>query len=57
MESSMSADDGRNILADELKRGGFIRTDPVESAFRTVPRHLFVPEVDPDQAYQDEVIP
>ena len=56
-DSSMSANDGRNVLADELKREGFIRTESVESAFRTVPRHLFVPEVDPDQAYQDEVIP
>ncbi len=55
--ASMSAHNGRNTLADELQRRGHIRTSSVESAFRTVPRHLFVPEVAPDQAYRDEVVP
>ncbi len=57
MEPSMSVNDGRNVLADELRREGYVRTAPVEAAFRAVPRHLFVPEVDPNRAYRNEVVP
>lgn len=57
VEPIMLAGDGKNILADELRRKGHVRTTPVEAAFRVVPRHLFVPEVDPDQAYRDVVVP
>lgn len=53
----MSVSDGRNVLADELGRKGYVRTASVERAFRAVPRHLFIPEVDPDRAYRDEVVP
>jgi protein-L-isoaspartate(D-aspartate) O-methyltransferase len=35
---------------------GFIHTRPVEAAFRTVPRHLFVPEVPLEEAYSDHAI-
>ena len=34
-----------------------IQTRQVASAFRAVPRHLFVPEVDVEDAYSDQVIP
>lgn len=53
----MYVDDYQNGLTDELKSKGAIRTEPVEVAFRSVPRHLFVPEVPLEEAYRDEVIP
>lgn len=53
----LGIEDHRHTLADELLRKGAILTAPVKAAFRYVPRHLFVPEVDPDRAYRDEVIP
>lgn len=53
----MSVEGSRNILVDGLVRKGVIRSAPVESAFRNVARHLFAPEVEPDVAYRDEVIP
>lgn len=43
-------------LADELKRLGFIRTPLVESAFRNVPRHLFLPGVPLEEVYQNQAI-
>lgn len=52
----MSEDEGRNVLADELARKGYIRTTAVEGAFRAVPRHLFIPEAAPDLAYRDEAV-
>ncbi|MEV0344921.1 methyltransferase, FxLD system [Nonomuraea sp. NPDC050680] len=33
----------RDKLADELKTAGYIKSAPVEAAFRTVSRHAFVP--------------
>ncbi len=47
----------RCALAAKLRRDGSLRTRAVERAFRQVPRHLFVPEVDPDLAYRDVVLP
>jgi protein-L-isoaspartate(D-aspartate) O-methyltransferase len=44
-------------LVDELKNKGAIRTTPVETAFRAVPRHLFVPGVALDEVYRDQSIP
>ncbi len=42
----------RTKLADQLRAGG--RADAaVEAAFRDVPRHLFLPEIEPAQAYHD----
>ena len=43
-------------LADELKRLGFIRTPLVESAFRNVPRHLFLPGVPQEEVYKNQAI-
>jgi protein-L-isoaspartate(D-aspartate) O-methyltransferase len=34
----------RNALVDQIKADGRARTTEVESALRTVPRHLFVPD-------------
>jgi protein-L-isoaspartate(D-aspartate) O-methyltransferase len=41
----------RNDLADWIKRRGTFRTPAVETAFRTVPRELFIPDVPLDVAY------
>lgn len=53
-------DDGvralRDQLVDRLSNAGFIATERVAEAFRTVPRHLFVPGVAPGRAYADEAI-
>ncbi|MDQ3886867.1 MAG: methyltransferase, FxLD system [Actinomycetota bacterium] len=45
------ADQLRAALADYLKSWGTFRTLQVEAAFRTVPRHLFLPGTDLDVAY------
>jgi protein-L-isoaspartate(D-aspartate) O-methyltransferase len=44
-------------LVDELKHKGYLYTSPVEAAFRAVPRHLFLPDVAPDEVYRDQSIP
>lgn len=41
----------RTALADHIRGRGTFRTAAVEAAFRTVPRHLFLPGVDPRTAY------
>ncbi|MFB9443128.1 methyltransferase, FxLD system [Dactylosporangium vinaceum] len=41
----------RAALADDIRRRGTFRTPPVEAAFRTVHRHLFLPGVPLDVAY------
>jgi protein-L-isoaspartate(D-aspartate) O-methyltransferase len=48
-------DEARTRLVDELRASGRLTSHPVEAAFRAVPRHVFLPELDPvSQAYQDE---
>jgi protein-L-isoaspartate(D-aspartate) O-methyltransferase len=48
-------DEARTRLVDELRASGRLTSAPVEAAFRAVPRHVFLPELDPvGQAYQDE---
>jgi protein-L-isoaspartate(D-aspartate) O-methyltransferase len=47
--------EARTRLVDELRASGRLTSAPVEAAFRAVPRHVFLPELDPvSQAYQDE---
>jgi protein-L-isoaspartate(D-aspartate) O-methyltransferase len=43
-------------MVDRLLACERIRTDAVERAFRQVPRHLFLPELDLDKAYRDEAV-
>ncbi|MCX4558784.1 methyltransferase, FxLD system [Streptomyces phaeochromogenes] len=43
----------RNALVDQLRAEGHARTTAVETALRTVPRHLFVPEASLEDAYAD----
>ncbi|MGW0885900.1 methyltransferase, FxLD system [Streptomyces sp. NPDC002671] len=41
----------RNALVDQIQADGHARTPAVETALRTVPRHLFVPEAALSDAY------
>ncbi|WP_051581353.1 methyltransferase, FxLD system [Pseudonocardia acaciae] len=46
----------RTAMVSGLIASGRIRTRGVERAFRAVPRHLFLPELPSEQAYQDEAV-
>lgn len=46
----------RNQLVDGLRESGHVTSERVASAFRTVPRHSFVPGVEPERAYRDEAL-
>ena len=50
------AEERRRMVADQIADRG-VRDARVLSAFETVPRHLFVPGRDQDQAYEDHPIP
>ncbi|MGQ4389845.1 methyltransferase, FxLD system [Streptomyces sp. SAS_270] len=41
----------RNALVDQLRADGHARTPAVETALRTVPRHVFVPDTSLEDAY------
>ena len=45
-----------HALVEELKGSGSIQSPEVEAAFRTVPRHLFLPGVPLEKVYSDEAI-
>ena len=47
----------RQQLVAELRRQGHIRSGLVAEAFTTVPRHLFAPQVSPEEAYANQVVP
>lgn len=49
--TTASAEELRSAMTDELVKAGVIRSAPVETAFRTVARHEFAPEVAPEKAY------
>ncbi|MDT0330111.1 methyltransferase, FxLD system [Nocardiopsis lambiniae] len=49
--SSVDADRLRGELVDRLRQSGSIRTDAVADAFRSVPRHSFVPNASLEEAY------
>jgi protein-L-isoaspartate(D-aspartate) O-methyltransferase len=46
----------RDGLVDHLRAAGVVRTERVERALRSVPRHVFVPQMEPEQAYRDEAV-
>jgi protein-L-isoaspartate(D-aspartate) O-methyltransferase len=50
-DTTARADELRAALVDYIKSWGTLRTPQVEAAFRTVPRHLFLPGIDLDAAY------
>src|SRR5207245_8982442 len=43
-------------VGEELIASGCVPSPGVEGAFRAVPRHLFVPGVDPTEVYADRAI-
>jgi protein-L-isoaspartate(D-aspartate) O-methyltransferase len=47
-------DAARARLVDELRHSGRLTSQAVEAALRAVPRHVFLPEMMPTEAYQDE---
>ena len=49
-----TADAARARLASDLRERSRALSRPVQDAFALVPRHVFVPEVAPAAAYQDE---
>ncbi len=51
-----AAERARARLADGLRDSGRFRDPAVEEAFRTVPRHLFLPGVPLARAYADEAV-
>jgi len=51
-----AADVARARLARALRESGHTPSAAVQAAFQAVPRHLFVPELDPAVAYQDEAL-
>lgn len=46
----------RAALADRIRDHGTFRTPEVEAAFRAVPRHLFLPDIDLATAYAPQVV-
>lgn len=53
----MSADRARSALVASLVSAGRVRTPAVRAALETVPRHLFLPALDPGEAYADVAVP
>ncbi|MEW2066234.1 methyltransferase, FxLD system [Streptomyces sp. NPDC007346] len=49
--STSDAERLRNALVDQLRADGNVRTPGVETALRTVPRHVFVPDAPLEDAY------
>lgn len=47
----------RAHLVEELRSAGHVQSGAVEHAFRVVPRHLFVPQAEPTDAYRDQALP
>lgn len=46
----------RDELVNRLSAAGHVTTERIDEAFRRVPRHLFLPAVEPEKAYVDEAI-
>lgn len=51
-----TADELRDALTDRLRTENVIRSASVEAAIRRTPRHLFIPDVELDQAYADNPV-
>jgi len=46
-----------NTLLERLRQNHLLDNPSVDMAFSAIPRHLFLPDIDPEQAYQDHAIP
>src|SRR5215467_5402904 len=61
--SSDEQDDGpdpialNHALIDQMKQDGNLHDARIEAAFRANPRHLYLPDIEIDKAYQNEAIP
>lgn len=56
MSTRGGLDELRDELVDRLCAVGVLRDERVVQAFRSAPRHLFLPG-DPERAYRDEAVP
>jgi protein-L-isoaspartate(D-aspartate) O-methyltransferase len=56
MSTRGGLDELRDELVDRLCAVGVMRDERVVQAFRSVPRHLFLPG-EPERAYRDEAMP
>jgi protein-L-isoaspartate(D-aspartate) O-methyltransferase len=54
--AAVDAERARNRMVDALRGGRRVRSAAVEEAFRTVPRHLFLPGLPVADAYADEAV-
>lgn len=54
--SNTRPDQLQHALVEEIKRKEGIRSSKVEAAFRSVPRHLFLPDVPLEEVYSDQAI-
>src|SRR5690242_18669642 len=54
---SPNANELHRALVELLKRNGHLASPRVEAAFRAIPRHLFLPDIELEKVYQDEAIP
>jgi protein-L-isoaspartate(D-aspartate) O-methyltransferase len=52
----MDAERARTRMVDALREAGRVRSAAVEEAFRSVPRHLFLPGLAVAEAYADEAV-
>lgn len=46
----------RERLVERLDRSGVLRDERVRAALRAVPRHRFIPDISPDDAYEDRAL-
>ncbi len=53
----MNLEEQNKKLVEMLKKAGYIKSESVEKAFLSTPRHLFVPEYLLRYAYNDEPLP
>jgi protein-L-isoaspartate(D-aspartate) O-methyltransferase len=49
--------DLRDQLVDGLELAGHVSSERVAAALRAVPRHVFVPGIEPEQVYEDKAFP
>ncbi|MGH3564117.1 MAG: hypothetical protein ACRDTN_20645, partial [Mycobacterium sp.] len=47
----------RDQLVDGLRQAGHVSSQRVAAAVRAVPRHVFVPGIEPERVYRDEAFP
>ncbi len=46
-----------NTLLERLRQNNLLDNPSVDMAFSAIPRHLFLPQINPEHAYQDNAIP